>query len=79
MKPRTLKPLVDLDTHDQPFVTVHQVCGFLQVEKRQVLKWIDCGLLAALRLPGGKGEWRIALSTLRGFVDQQHLRPVSRA
>lgn len=77
MKPTHPKAIVNLATHDQPFVTARQVCAYLQVDQRTMRKWIEGGYLEAMRLPGGKREWRIALSALRTFVEQQHLAPAS--
>jgi excisionase family DNA binding protein len=77
MNARSLKPIVDLATHDQPHVTARQVCAYLQVDQRTLRKFIEGGYLKAMRLPGYKREWRIDLSALRVFVEQQHVGPAA--
>lgn len=68
-----LVPIRDLTTHPQPHVRVSQIARYLQVDKRTVTKWIEAGLMQALRLP--TGHWRIATADVRRFVAAMHLRP----
>lgn len=74
------KPIVDLDTHDEPVVRLTQVCRYLGVDRRTALKWIAGGLLPAFKLPGGDdAQWRIELAAVRRFVDTQRLKAVAAA
>lgn len=67
------KPILNLETHDEPVVRIAQVSRYLGVDKRTVLKWVRADLLVAYPLPG-RGEWRINLAELRRFIEAQRLR-----
>jgi excisionase family DNA binding protein len=64
------KPIVNLETHDEPLIRLTQVCRYLGVNKRTALKWIANGLLRAYPLPG-RGDWRLELAELQRFVHAQ--------
>ena len=55
-------PLKNLQTHDEPHVRMRQVVEYFNVERRVVLKWVENGLLPALKLDGG--EWRFKVADL---------------
>ena len=43
----------DLSTHTAPYVSVRMLARYWHVDRRVVDKWVLCGLLPAVRFPGG--------------------------
>jgi excisionase family DNA binding protein len=54
--------LVDLVTHDYPFVTVPELASYLMVDARTLHRMIDDGSLHAVRV--GR-QWRIPIEEAR--------------
>lgn len=65
---RELRPIVDLETHDQPTVRMRQVTAYFDVDERTVAKWIETGLIEGVIKMPGKSGWRIPTAALRAFV-----------
>lgn len=47
------------EVSSNPALTVAQVADQLQTSSRTVQRWIKNGRLRAIRLPGGRGRYRI--------------------
>lgn len=63
--------ITDLATHDQAHLRVSQVARYLQVDRRTVSKWVEAGILGALRTP--EGSFRISTVDLRAFVERHRV------
>lgn len=59
------RPLTDLATHPEAFVTVAQLADYWQIGRKQVLKLIESGALEAIRL--GAKTYRIRASAALAF------------
>lgn len=66
------KPIVNIETHDEPVVRLTQVAAYLGVDPRTVRKWVQAGLLRAFQLPGG--DWRVEIDRVRAFIEEHRLR-----
>jgi excisionase family DNA binding protein len=63
--PAKRRPLTDLATHPEAFVTVAQLSEYWQISRKQVLKLIESGALDAVRL--GVKTYRIRASAALAF------------
>jgi excisionase family DNA binding protein len=61
----TRRPLTDLATHPEAFVTVAQLADYWQISRKQVLKLIESGSLDAIQL--GAKTYRIRASAALAF------------
>jgi excisionase family DNA binding protein len=70
-KPKRLKVIRDLHTHDEPFIVPLQLQLYLQVGRRTMEKWIENGQLPIYDF--GDRLKRIRLADAIGFVDKHRL------
>lgn len=56
---RSTEPIINLEHHATPFVTVSQLCDYWCYHRNTLLEWIEKGRLPAM---GGPGEYRIRTS-----------------
>ena len=59
--------ILDLDTHDEPVVTVAELAAYWRVSPRTIYRHIDKGALEVRRLPGG--DIRIPIDAARRYGD----------
>lgn len=73
MPKKNRKPLQDLKSYDQPYVTIAELANYWLVSRKQIYKQIEAGTLPAIRL--GPRLLRILTSDAIEFERSANLRP----
>lgn len=60
------------DEDVEQLYTVTQLARILSVKNYTVRRWIDQGIIKAGRLPGGRGDYRIAETEVKRLVNDMY-------